>query len=387
MNDNKYSAKYALIYTTLVSIILLAPLVYYTIYMKNIYSIQNELSLKKKSLLVIQAMQEYDQADDYFEYPRFTTFDSGLYGENFQPIFTLIKKPMPYFKKGYYLNNQEAFLVVKLPKERYFGAHYLVLHNTISFAPVYEKVLLILTSIVILIFISSIFFLKTFAKPFQRLNQQLDTFIKDSMHEINTPLAIINVNIDLYNRKYEQNKYLRRMKAATKVLSNIYNDMDYLIKHERLNYEKKDLNLKQFLQERIEYFEEVAAMKDITINSSLRDCGTIYMNDKQLQRLIDNNISNAIKYSYDNSQIEIRLYLQNDTCILEFQDYGVGIQKVEKIFSRYYRENNNKGGFGIGLNIVKSIINEENIELQITSTPKKGSLFRYIFPSSLHKKI
>lgn len=132
MNDNKYSAKYALIYTTLVAVILLAPLVYYTIYMKNIYSIQNELSLKKKSLLVIQAMQEYDQADDYFEYPRFKTFDSGLYGENFQPIFTLIKKPIPYFKKGYYLNNEEAYLIVKLPKERYFGAHYLVLHNTIS---------------------------------------------------------------------------------------------------------------------------------------------------------------------------------------------------------------------------------------------------------------
>ncbi|MFT7860018.1 MAG: HAMP domain-containing sensor histidine kinase [Sulfurimonas sp.] len=387
MNDNKYSAKYALLYTTLVSIILLAPLVYYTIYMKNIHAIQNELSLKKKSLLVIQAMQEYDQADDYFEYPRFKTFDSGLYNENFQPIFTLITKPIKHFKNGYYLDDQEAYLVVKLPKERYFGAHYLVLHNTISFAPVYEKVLLILTSIVILIFISSVFFLKIFAKPFQQLNQQLDTFIKDSMHEINTPLAIINVNIDLYNRKYEQNKYLRRMKAATKVLSNIYNDMDYLIKHERLNYDKKDIDLKEFLQERIEYFEEVAAMKDIKINSSLEDCGTIYINDKQLQRLIDNNISNAIKYSYDNSKIDIHLYLKDEKLVIEFQDYGVGIENVEKIFSRYYRENNNKGGFGIGLNIVKSIINELNIELQITSTPKKGSLFRYIFPATLHKKL
>lgn len=387
MNDKKYSAKYALIYTSLVGIILLAPLVYYTIYMKNIYAIQNELSLKKKSLLVIQAMQEYDQADDYFEYPRFKTFDSGLYGENFQPIFTLIKKPIRHFKKGYYLDGQEAYLIVKLPKERYFGAHYLVLHNTISFASVYEKVLLILTSIIILIFISSVFFLRTFAEPFQQLNQQLDTFIKDSMHEINTPLAIINVNIDLYNRKYEQNKYLRRMKAATKVLSNIYNDMDYLIKHERLNYEQKDINIKQFLQERIEYFEEVAAMKDIQINSDLEDCGTLHMNDKQLQRLIDNNISNAIKYSYDNSTVEIRLYMEDEKPVLEFKDYGVGIEKVEKIFSRYYRENNNKGGFGIGLNIVKSIMNELDIELQVTSTPKKGSLFRYIFPSTLHKKL
>jgi signal transduction histidine kinase len=65
---------------------------------------------------------------------------------------------------------------------------------------------------------------------------------------------------------------------------------------------------------------------------------------------------------------------------LRFKDYGVGIEKVEKIFSRYYREDSSKGGFGIGLNIVKSIIEKENIELKIESHPKQGSLFIYIFP-------
>jgi signal transduction histidine kinase len=353
--------------------------------MKNIYAIQNELLLKEKSLLIIKAMQEYDQNDEFFEYPRFKTFESGLYDEKFQAIFTLIKHPVKYFKNGYYLDGNDAYLIVKLPKERYFGASYLVLHNTISYAPVYEKVLLILFSIVILVFILSVYFLKTFAKPFQKMNKQLDNFIKDSMHEINTPLSIINVNIDLYNRKNEPNKYMQRMKAAAKVLSNIYNDMDYLIKYERLEHERKDVDIAKFLKERVEYFSEVAAMKNIKINAKISTCGTVYMNEKQLQRLIDNNISNAIKYSYENSQIDIALYIKDERCHLSFKDYGVGIEKVEKIFSRYYREDTSKGGFGIGLNIVKSIINRENIELKIESNLKQGSLFLYIFPSKSNK--
>jgi signal transduction histidine kinase len=353
--------------------------------MKNIHAIQNELLLKEKSLLIVKAMQEFDQNDDYFEYPRFKTFESGLYDEKFQPIFTLLSTPIKYFKNGYYLDGNEAYLVVKLPKERYFGASYLVLHNTISYASVYEKVLLILSSIAALVFILSLFFLKTFAKPFQKMNKQLDNFIKDSMHEINTPLSIINVNIDLYNRKNETNKYMQRMKAAAKVLSNIYNDMDYLIKHDRLEHEKREIDIAAFLKERVEYFFEVASMKNIVINADIKNCGTVYMNDKQLQRLIDNNISNAIKYSYENSKIDISLYEKRGRCHLAFKDYGVGIEKVEKIFSRYYREDTSKGGFGIGLNIVKSIIKHENIELKIESNLKQGSLFLYIFPHNPQK--
>ncbi|MEA3371223.1 MAG: HAMP domain-containing sensor histidine kinase [Campylobacterota bacterium] len=382
MKDKEYSAKYALIYTSLVSVILLTPLFFYFIYMKNIHSIQNELLLKEKSLLVVKAMQEYSQNEEYFEYPRFKTFESGLYGEQFEPIFTLLDYKINYFKDGYHLDGNDAYLIVKLPKGRYFDARYLIVKNRLSFAVVYEKVMLILFSVVTLVFILSMFFLQTFAKPFKKLNETLDNFIKDSVHEINTPLAIINVNIDLYNRKHESNKYMQRMKAATKVLSNIYNDMDYLIKHERLEYEKESIDLAAFLLERIEYFSEVARMKNITINTNIKECYKIEMNAKKLQRVIDNNISNAIKYSHENSEVDISLYIKDERCHLSFRDYGVGIKKVDKIFSRYYREDVSKGGFGIGLNIVKSIIDAQNIELQIDSAPKKGSTFLYIFPKS-----
>lgn len=351
--------------------------------MKNIHSIQNELLLKEKSSLIIKAMNEFDPSEPYFEYPRFKTFESGLYDKRFEPIFTLITYEIDHFKEGYHVEGNNAYLILKLPKNRYFGATYLIIKNNISFAAVYEKVMIILFSIAILVFILSMYFLNSFAKPFKRVNQQLDNFIKDSIHEINTPLSIINVNIDLYNRKNPQNKYMQRMKAAAKVLSNIYNDMDYLVKHDRVEYEPEEINFTEFLKERVEYFYEVASMKDITIVDIIQKDIFISMNPKQLRRIVDNNLSNAIKYSYESSTIEVMLYLSNGICHMSFKDYGVGIADVDKIFNRYYREDTQKGGFGIGLNIVRSIITEFDIDLEIHSKIKEGSTFTYKFPSSI----
>lgn len=58
------------------------------------------------------------------------------------------------------------------------------------------------------------------------------------MHEINTPLSIINLNSDLFANKYGENKYLWRIKSASKTLATIYNDMDYLVKEGRVNHKK-----------------------------------------------------------------------------------------------------------------------------------------------------
>jgi two-component system, OmpR family, sensor kinase len=384
LNDLRYSAKNALTYSTLVAVILLAPLFFYFIYMKNLYTIKNELELKEKSLMILKSMEEFNPNDPYFEYPRFQTFQSGIYDVRFKPIFTLINYDIKNYKEGYHLDTNDAYLIVKLPKERYFGASYLIVKNTLSYANVYKDVAEILISIVLFVFALSIFFLNNFAKPFQQINQKLDSFIKDSIHEINTPLAIINVNIDLYNRKNPPNKYMQRMKAAVKVLSHIYEDMDYLVKYNRIDHDSTRIDFTKFMKERIEYFTDIAAMKNLQIISEIDENISLLMNYKELQRVVDNNISNAIKYSYENNVIKVSLHVSNETCVMSFEDYGVGIENVDKIFERYYREDTNKGGFGIGLNIVKSIIDKESILLSIKSQPKEGSIFSYTFP---HTKI
>ncbi|MDF1880545.1 HAMP domain-containing histidine kinase [Sulfurimonas sp. MAG313] len=385
MNNSQYAFKNALLYTVLITIILLVPLYIYMVYMKTITQIQNELFLKKQHALIISAMEEYDEeSKTYFEYPRFSRFESGLYDVNFQAIFTLIQNPLEHSSAGYHMDKHGyAYLIVPLPENRYFGADYLIMKNELNYTNVYQRVLSIALAITMLVFLLSIFFLKRFSLPYARVNKQLDDFIKDSMHEINTPLSIINVNIDLYNRKNSTNKYLQRIKAASKTLSNIYNDMDYLIKHKRLAYAYERINLSAYVQDRVLYFNEVAQMKEIVIISDINEHIYVNFNTSQLQRIIDNSISNAIKYSDESSTIEVTLSNENKICKLSFKDYGIGIKDTSKVFQRYHRENHEKGGFGIGLNIVKSIMDESGIELELISTLGIGSTFSYIFPSSL----
>ena len=211
------------------------------------------------------------------------------------------------------------------------------------------------------------------------MNQQLDDFIKDSMHEINTPLSIINLNADLFANKYGENKYLKRMKSASKTLATIYDDMDYLIKQGRVEHKKQPINLGEFIQNRVDYFQEIANLKRISISTKVAPDIIYEFSKTKLQRIVDNTISNAIKYSHDNSRVDISFYREGKHLIFEVKDYGVGIANVNKIFSRYYRENESKGGFGIGLNIVKDIIVEEGIDLDVRSTVGEGTTFRYAF--------
>ena len=380
MNDNLYALKNAFIYTMLVAVLLLVPTYLYITYMKYVTEIQYEFKLKRQSHLIIRAMEEFDPKEKQsFDYPRFRSFQSGLYDLHFNPIFTVIQSPLEEQKVGYHIQNGYAYQVMALPEGRYFDASYLVVGGTISYARIYQDVVMILLSIAALFFVLSLFFLDRFALPFQRLNKRLDKFIKDSMHEINTPLSIINVNIDLYHRSNPGNKYLQRIKAATKTLSTLYNDMDYLIKNERLSFEYERIDLSRFLRERCDYFHEVAALKNITIEPQITEKIEIMFNPTQLQRIIDNNLSNAIKYSNEEGKIEVILERSDERCILRFRDNGVGIEDVNRIFERYYRENEDKGGFGIGLNIVKSIIDKAGIELQIDSIYGKGSTFSYTF--------
>lgn len=384
MNDTKYAIKNAFLYTLFISIVLLTPLYLYMVYMKNVYEIKDELMLKQNARTIIHNMEEFGHRNEpTFNFPRFHLFQAGLYDSHFNPIFTLIKEPMETFSPGYHKQNGYVYYIMPLPEHRYFNANYLIIGNELSYVSVYQKAALILLSIVIVVFVLSLFFLRRFALPFKRVNEKLDGFIKDSMHEINTPLSIINVNIDLFNRKNPENKYLRRIKAATKTLSNIYNDMDYLIREEKKAFETEPIQLDEYLRERVEYFYEVAAMKNIYIDLQIKCHRIMTCSGIKLQRIIDNTLSNAIKYSHENTRITVILEEDAEGCLLSFTDQGVGIAEPKMIFERYYREKSEKGGFGIGLNIVKKIIDEAGIELKVTSKIGEGSCFSYHIPNTL----
>jgi signal transduction histidine kinase len=155
--------------------------------------------------------------------------------------------------------------------------------------------------------------------------------------------------------------------------------MDYLIKQGRIEHKKEHIDMGEFIQKRADYFQEVANLKHITLNTYIEKELEYYCSKTKLQRIVDNTISNAIKYSHDNTQVDITLKMKYENMLFEVKDQGVGIENVDRIFSRYYRENEAKGGFGIGLNIVKQIIDEEGIGLHVISTLGNGASFTYTF--------
>lgn len=211
----------------------------------------------------------------------------------------------------------------------------------------------------------------------QELLEKQDRFVKNAIHEINTPLSIILMNIDLYNLKFEKNPYLVKIEAAVKVLDNIYEDLAYVVKKDRVVYEKSMVNFSKFLQERVEYFEDVAEGNKLSIQTSIEPDLFIVFNEIELQRVCDNNLSNAIKYSFEKEPLHVRLYAKGDEVIFEVENKGEKIKSPELLFSRYYRENDVRGGFGLGLNIVKEICDHNDVSVEVHSDEATRFMYRF----------
>lgn len=385
VNESRFVRRYSLIYTFIISFILLAPLSVYIMHEIDVQEIRTEVELKSIQGHIINAMDAFgDNPNKVFEFPRYTSYESGLYTEDFSIIYTQIKEALPSFMPGYHSQGFSRFLISPLPDQKYFLADHIVTTITISYASIFLKASLIAFGIIICILLLSFYFLNSFSVPFKHVNEKLDDFIKESMHEINTPLSIINVNVDLFDSIYGKNKYFNRIKSATKSLATIYNDMDYLIKRNRVDYKNELICLDDYVQDRVEYFELICQLKNIILKLSVHTKTHIIFNPTKLQRIIDNTLSNAIKFSHKNSTIEVTIKEAEEGNIsLSFRDYGQGIKNPEKIMGRYYREDEYKSGFGIGMSIVKSIIDEADISLEIKSELSKGSTFTYLIKSSL----
>ena len=384
VNEEKFVRKYSFIYTIIVSIILLAPLYIYINHKIKLHEIKTEIELKSTQSHIINAMDIFgNHPDETFEFPKFPLYKSGIYKKDFSPIYTQIKETLPSFMSGYHSDGASRYLITKLPSKKYFFAEYLVTKKEISFTSIFLEASIISFGIITLILILSFYFLKSFSRPFKRVNEKLDDFIKESMHEINTPLSIINVNIDLFVNLYGKNKYFNRIKSATKSLSTIYDDMDYLIKQNRIEYKNESINLNLFLKDRVTYFELICQLKDINISFDCSVKVDILFNPTKLQRIVDNTLSNAIKFSNKNSKVELILKEKNKDIELSIIDYGRGIKQPKMILEKYYREDEHKNGFGLGMSIVKSIIDESDIILDIYSESTKGSIFIYTFQKSM----
>ncbi|CAA6817344.1 MAG: histidine kinase [uncultured Sulfurovum sp.] len=378
-DSESFAKEYATKYTLILAVILIVPLAFYLILLLQIDKAKIELALETQIHRVMLSMDEYDNGGIY-TFPRYKEFSTALYTKEYETVFsTLDFKPSSY-ATGFYTDNQHYYIVHALEEGHYFNAKYLLVSTVHRANDIYMLAFFAILLILVTLFIFSLRLFKNFSRPFEEINHKLDNFIKDSMHEINTPLSIININADLFSNKYGESKYLHRIKAASKTLATIYDDMDYLIKQGRVEHKIKDINVSDFVENRVDYFKGIANLKQIDIETEVFPLLTYHFSKTKLQRIVDNTISNAIKYSHDDEVIKVKVYKEDEQIVFSVEDFGIGIENLDHIFSRYYRENQTKGGFGIGLNIVKDIIDEEGITLKVNSTLDKGSIFIYTFP-------
>ena len=200
-----------------------------------------------------------------------------------------------------------------------------------------------------------------------------DKFIAHSIHEIKTPLSIITINIQLREKLYGDDKYTKKIDGALKTLENSYEDMTFLHTKDKIEYEIVEINLQKALENRVKYFSTIADCQNRKIELIAYNNFYPKMSKIELNRLVDNNISNAIKYSNIGSTISIIL---KDN-ILEFHSKGDKIENPKGIFKKYKRENKNTGGHGLGLAIVSDICKKYNFKIEVLSQNSINT-FRYI---------
>jgi hypothetical protein len=214
----------------------------------------------------------------------------------------------------------------------------------------------------------------------QQLLESQKIFLKHAIHEINTPLSIIMNNIELYELEHGKDNYLSNIEASMKNIYGIYDDLNYLINKDQVSYPKKRIPLVDFVRSRIEFFSIVAQQANLTFDFQ-SNCEEIYLNinETKLQRIIDNNITNAIKYTREFETIYISLQGTIKNCLLEIKSQSLLIHNIQKVFDAYYRESQNEDGLGLGLNLVKQICDNEGIKIEVESSEDFTS-FRYYFP-------
>ena len=207
-------------------------------------------------------------------------------------------------------------------------------------------------------FLFSIYALRPLHKAL-RLNEE---FVKDILHDFNTPISSMLINLKIFKREIGENPKIQRLENNIQSILSLQENLQIFLKGVPKQSEK--FSLKSLVKSRVLYFEVL--YPDIRYSISIPTLN-IETNKDAFTRILDNLLSNAGKYNIANGVVTIEL---EDT-ILAIKDTGKGIKKPLKVFDRYYKEQDR--GIGIGLHIVKKLCDELGIDISIESKANKGT--------------
>ena len=283
--------------------------------------------------------------------------------------------PSIKLEKGYFEKDGYTILISDAPRE-HLNIQYVVVQSnmlTKQVTALKQVVLAVLIIVFLLIAVVAWMLARLFMKPIRERVFQIERFINDITHELNTPITSLTMATDQALKRGECTpKTMNNVSISTKQLYDIYRSLTYL------NFNKKEdvsevLNIDEVLQKSVVYYKPLADIKRIGFDVDLEKT-TCVIPESKITLLFGNIIGNAIKYSSPRSRIEISLKNR----ILSIKDEGIGIdpKKQKEIFEKFKRGTDYSGGFGVGLNIVKSICDEHGIKIELDSELGVGTEFR-----------
>ncbi len=345
------------------------------------FSAQRELMLQeKKSTLETyskQLLQELKFLHVNFDktqlYPRHEEYESAIFDSDKKLIFSSAPTTLRVDKILYL---EDAYVtLVSIAESYYLGAKYVVVKvkdDGVWLKQTRKELIAFNVLAFVFMFVIGYALLRLFLKPMRDALALLDRFIKDTTHELNTPVSTIVANIEMIDKSMLDEKTLKkinRIDIGAKTISNIYQDLTYLTLGNKIVTKDEELDVARVIEERMDYFKSLADAKKVSLSKEIIDSPTLLMDKAKFSKLLDNLISNAIKYNKLKGSIKITL--QNN--VMSVEDTGVGIAKehISKMQERYSRFNNSSGGFGLGLNIVSSIAKEYDLKIKIDSREKE----------------
>lgn len=230
----------------------------------------------------------------------------------------------------------------------------------------------------------------------QELNSMKTKFISIASHEFRTPLSTILSSLSLmekYNELNElekRNKHNDRIKKSIKNLTEILNDILSVNKIEegKVVVNPETFNIRSFINELILDLQGLLKTGQTIYLSAIEiENEFIFQDPKLLRHIIVNLLTNAIKFSSENSPIEISLKMDNSNIYLSVKDNGIGIPENDhnKLFTRFFRSSNvdHIQGTGLGLSIVLQYVNYLKGNIKFSSEVGKGSVFNVNLPRDL----
>jgi len=282
------------------------------------------------------------------------------------------------YKDDYYEKENYKVLVSSAPQE-HLGIKFVLVKTESYFKKLHALQITVLSimglSFVGIVFIS-ILLAKLFMRPLRQRVEQIEGFIQDVSHELNTPITALGMSASRAIKKgvFDKN-ILTNISISTKQLESIYKSLTYLNFSEHTQ-EAESLNLAPILRQIIRYYSELSDAKHIEIKVDISELDFKII-DTRAELLFSNLLSNAIKYSMPETTISITL--KEDYFLIKDEGVGIEKEKLEDIFKLYKRSSNIAGGFGVGLNIVKQICEEYGIKVEVDSKIGKGSEFKLYF--------